>query len=426
MISGNTDIRQLAQGFIQSDRASKDAYFQTQQSQYQGKIRSYTTITQKVNDLQSVLSELSKNESFESFSVSQSQEGFADIEASGNAAAGEYRINVDQLASAQQYALDFASETDPVATSGQMTLGVGGDNFTIDMSTLGAGATLGDLRDAINNDAANPGVQASIVRTSTGVKMLLSSEESGAANTITMSTNGDPAMADIQAAMDGKTEISQAKDARIFMGENNSLELTSSTNTFDNVIDGLKIDVTKVHADPAEQLVFDVGQDSAATEEKLQGVVEKFNSVMLAIDGAREERLAGDSTTRLLTNQVRRDITDFNVGRFGIEITRNGRLEIDSEKLAEFIENDPDGLTQIMGGETGLIQKLDDRLDSYVKGNDSMLVSSKNSAQASLDQLNERMTRFDSRMEQQLNRYIQQFSAMQATISEMQQTSSVF
>jgi flagellar hook-associated protein 2 len=426
MISGSTDIRQLSQSFIQADRASQDSYFNGRQNTFQSKIRAYSTITTKINDLQEVLKELSKGSALEEYGVTQNQEGYAKIEASGNVATGEYRINVSQLASAHQVTLDFASETDPLPASGIITLGSGGSEFSIDLSTLSPGANLADLRSAINSSPDNTGVQASIIRTGGSIKLMIGSEETGAANNLTLSTNGDPAIASIQTSIDNKTVISQAKDAIIYMGENNALELTSSSNTFDNVIDGLKIDVSKVHAEPTESLIFKVGQDSEATEKSLKGVVDKYNAVMLAIDGSKNNGLTGDATTRVLSNQIRRTVSDFNVGQMGIEFDRRGRLNIDSEKLEEFLETNPDGLTEILGGETGMIKTLSERLDTFVKGNDAMLNSAKSSLESNLDNLNDRMSRFDMRMEQQLNRYISQFSAMQTTISQMQQTSNMF
>lgn len=426
MISGSTDVRQLAQNFLQADRASRDKQFNAQMSFFDMKIKAYTGISEKVTELQTLIEDMSAQDTFESYAVTQSQEGFASITAGNNVVPGEYKIHVDQLASSHQYSVDFASETDPVPTSGNITLGVGGDTFNIDMSTLPAGATLLELRDAINEDPNNTGVQASVVRAADGVKLILSSEESGAANTLSMTTDGDPALAGIQAAFDAKTEISAAQDARIFMGENNSIELTSSTNTFDNAIDGLTIDVEKVHTDPTEQLIFEVGQDPEATEERLTEFVDKFNEVMSAIDKSRGDRLGGDISTRMISNQLKKEIADFNVGQFGIELTQGGKLEIDSTKLKEFLENDPDGLTTIFGGDTGLLKTLEGRIDTYVGDKEDMLPSAKQSIESSREKLQDRMDRFDDQMEQKLNRYIQQFSAMQSTIMKMEQSMGLF
>src|SRR5690606_39641375 len=151
MINSGTDIQSLAYNFVQADRASQDQYFSSRKSSYQARLKAYNSISEKVNALQTTLTELSKNKQFEAFKVTQSAEGYAKITAGANTASGQYQISIDKLATAHQVALDFTSETELMPTSGSLTLGVGVDSFSLDMSSLKADATLSDLRDAINN-----------------------------------------------------------------------------------------------------------------------------------------------------------------------------------------------------------------------------------------------------------------------------------
>lgn len=423
MINGSTDVQSLALQFMQADRASQDQFFAQRQNAYQTQLKAYQALTSKINELHSTIDALADKNSLEAYSVTQSAEGYADITASGNAASGQYQINIDQLATAHQVALDFASETDPVATSGQLTLGLGGDTFNIDMASLGAGADLTDLRDAINAHADNPGVQASIVRTGGAVKLMLTSEETGAANVVSMTTNGDPAMADIQTAIDNHTELSQAQDARIYLGANQSLELTSASNSFDNAIDGLTIDLKKTHATAGDVLTFTVGQDGEATREQLQTLVDGYNAI---VDTVSQKGVTGDSTARMLVQQLRRELSGSGISGLGLEFNMSGKLTLESGRLDDALAANPDALTETFGGDTGLLAKLDARLDTFTKGDDSLLKSSSNAVKSSLDQLQDRMDRFDLRMEQTYNRYVNQFSQMQSLVMQMQQTAGLF
>ncbi len=422
MINGNTDVRSLAAQFVQADRASQDQYFNGRKTGYETTLKLYSTLTGKINELRDSLRTLTQNKQFEAFSVTQSAEGFANVSASGSTAAGQYEIVIDRLASAHQVALDFASETDPLPSSGQLTLGVGAEAFSIDLSTLPAGADLSKLRDAINADPANPGLKASIVRSGGAVKLLLKSEETGAANTLSMSTNGDPAMADIQLAIDGRTELSQARDARIFLGDNQALELTSATNNFTNVIDGVTIDLQKVHA-PGETLTFTVGQDTKATKEQLQKIVDGYNGI---VDAVAKNNGSNDSTSRALLQQLRAQFSNAGISSVGLEINRSGKLTVNTGRLEKFLEQNPAGLTELMSGTGGMLQQLTDRLDTFTKGDKSLLKSSTTSITASLKQLEQRMDRFDMRMDRNFDRYVAQFSQMQTMIAKMQQTSSMF
>lgn len=426
MISSSTDIQGLALNFVQADRASRDQLFAKRENEYNQTLKAYSAISEKLTAFQDVLTELKDSGEIESFGVTQSAEGYADISATSNAAAGVYEINIAQKASAHKIAMDFASETDPVPTSGNITVGVGADSFTIDMSTLGDGADLSTLRDAINDDPNNPGVSASIVRTNGSVKLMLGSQETGATNTVSISTDGDPALADFDTAIANKQEISAAQDAKIYLGSNQDLELTSSSNTFDNVIDGIKIDVTKVHADATETLTFEIGQDPEATKEKLQGVVDSYNAIVSELSKQKDGALSTNATLRTIEGQLRRDLSGANLMEMGIEIDRYGKMKINESDFEDALEANPTGLSDIFSGATGLIETLDNRIDTFVKGNDSVIKSSKSMVQSRLDSLQDQMTRFDKRMESVYNRYVSQFAEMQSVIAQMEQTSGMF
>lgn len=426
MINSSTDIQGLAYSFVQADRAAKDNLFARRENEYNATLKAYSSLTTKLNEFKNLLTDLSDSGAIEQFSVTQSSEEYASIVADSNAASGTYEINVSQKASAHQIALGFASETDPIGNSGQVTVGLGADSFTIDMSTLPAGADLSDLRDAINSDPNNPGVSASIVRTNGSVQLMIGSEETGATNTVSISTNGDPALANLDTAIAGQTEISQAKDAIIYLGSNQELELVSSSNTFDNVIDGLEITIDKVHADPTETLSFTVGQDSDATKEKVQEIADAYNAIVSEISKNQEGVLSGNSTLRTISNQLRRDLSGFNLMEMGIEIDRYGKMKIDSSDFKDYLEANPKGLSGVFAGDTGLIATLETRIETYVQGKDAMLVSSKSMVQTRLDSLNEQIMRFDERMENVYNRYVSQFAEMQSIVSQMEQTSGMF
>lgn len=422
MINGSTDIRTLAAQFVQADRANQDQFFNTRKASYEDTLKLYSSLTSSVNELRDSLRTLTQTKQFESYSVEQSAEGFANITASNQAAAGRYDIHIDQRATAHQVALDFGSESDPLPTSGQLTFGVGAESFSIDMAALGGDGDLRALRNAINSDENNPGVTASIVRTGGEVKLLINSTETGAANALTMSTDGDPALTSIQDAMDNKTELSQAQDARIFLGGAGGLELTSASNKFENVIDGVTIDLQKTHQTADEVLTFTIGQDSEATRSELQKIVDGYNKIV----GEAGKNGSGDGTSRRLIQQLRSEFAQAGLTSAGIEFDRSGKLSINSSRMDSFLADNPDGLTELMTGDGGVLKSLTGRLEGFTRGDSSLLGSSTSSVRSSLTQLEDRMDRFDQRMEQTFNRYVAQFSQMQTMISRMEQTASLF
>lgn len=417
MINGSTDIQSLAYQFVQADRAKQDGMFASRKRGFEDTLKLYRDLTSQINSLRDSVREMSRGGQFEAFSVTPSAEGFANIAAGKNAAAGQYQIHIDQLATAHQVTLEFGSEDDPLPATGSFTLGVGGNSLTIDLATLGPDATVRTLRDAINGHDDNEGVRASLIRTDGSVRLMLASEETGATNSLTMSSTN----ATLQAALDNRTEVSAARDARIFLGGEGGLELTNASNRFENVLDGLTLDLQKTHQ-PGESLTFTVGQDMDATRERLQKLVDGYNKIV-------DTATAGDrtnSTARVLLNQLRSELSGSGMTLAGLELNRSGKMTINSSRMESYLETNPEGLSGILSGDTGLLKTLETRLDSFTRGNSSTLRSATTSVQSSLDLLTDRMDRFDLQMDRQMNRYIQQFSQMQSVIAQMQQTFNMF
>ncbi|WKE66541.1 flagellar filament capping protein FliD [Gallaecimonas kandeliae] len=431
-IDNSFDVRSLASQYVAADRAPMDQYFSTQQTYYQSRLKAFNAISSQISSFQDVLAKLKTSDSFEAFGVTASDDSHVSVTASTSATPGQYQFHVQQLAAADQYALDFASDTDPAPTSGILTLGVGSNSFSIDMSTLPAGATISDLRDAINNAADNSGVKATLVRTGGAVKFLLTAEQTGAANTLSISTNGDPAMASLDSAIAAKTQLSTAQDAIVQMGANQSLTINSASNTLNNVIDGLTINLTQVHANATDTTTITVGRDTDATKKQLQDFVDGYNALIDQLkkystaDGDQIPVLAGDGTARMLQSQMRGLFNGLNLGQMGLKTDQYGKFSLDDSKLDDYLAANPDGLNQVLGGTNGMMAQLNTVLDRYVKDDTSVLKASAKSAQANLDRLSDRMDQFDQRMEGLYNRYVSQFTQMQTLVSQMQQTSSLF
>lgn len=439
-LDASSDVRSFVSQLVAAERAPKDAVLKNQKAYFQKRLDAYKAISSKVQSFQQALVKLKKADSFAAYKATTSSEGFAQVTTNASAAPGVYQIHVNRLATAHQVALDFGSETWALPTSGSLDLSLGGEDFSIDFSSLPAGATLVDLRGAINNAADNPGVKASLVRTGSSVRLLLTSEETGAANTIGIGTTAgaaDPQFTALEAAVAGKVELSAAQDAEITLGSASPLTITSKSNKLENVIDGMTITLTKAHTDPAEQLQITIARDEEAMEAQLKTFIDEYNGLVdllkkyttSSADGTAA-LLQGDSTGRVLQQQLREqfnDLTgDLSLGMLGIKTDRYGKLSLDDDKLDKFLTANPDGLSKVFSGSGGLADKLDALLKPYVTGANAVLKTRSNSMQSGLDRVVDRQTQLDTRMEQSYNRYLSQFTRMQNLVSQMQQTSGMF
>ena len=262
-------------------------------------------------------------------SASFSQDGYASATVGTQAQPGSYQFYVEQLASKQQVAVQGLVDG---SLSGTLTL----KDQTF---TLGEYATLDDAAKAINA-TADLGVQATLVRSNGEVSLVLTSSESGAANAFAHSLTGTAATT---------TPLSTAADAQIRMGGSfgsGGIVLTSSSNSFDNVIDGVSLSVNKVHTASDSALTLTVGQDQSATKGKAQSFIDAFNALMTSFDSltasgsdsSARGALAGDSSIRSIESRLngllRTDFAGSSLIDFGISADRNGKLTIDKADVS--------------------------------------------------------------------------------------------
>jgi flagellar hook-associated protein 2 len=274
---------------------------------------------------------------------------------------------------------------------------VGGDAFSV---TTDAATTLQGLRDAINADASNTGVSASLLvvakdpldaAAGTVTRLVLSANDSGSANAIqTTVTDADLANTDNQGLSrfyfaSGDLLNSQlaqtqaAKDARIAV---DGFTAISSTNTFSDVIEGVTLTVLNGPADPLNPALetLAVTRDTSTARGKLEAFVAAYNDLaktvkdLTAYDktSGKAATLNGDSTVRNIAFRIRSTIgaavpgSPGSLSDIGVAFQADGTLKIDSTKLGTALTNQLPGVTQLLTGDSGVGARMDTLLDGFL------------------------------------------------------------
>ncbi|MFC4653839.1 flagellar filament capping protein FliD [Rheinheimera marina] len=428
MAFSSIDPATLASQYTQIERAGKDEVLKAQQTRFTNLLSSYTKLQTSLTSLNDLFTSFVKDKELLSNSGTVSDETALTLSVDGTAASGNYEIFVEKLAQQHQLSLAFGS-TETLPTDGQFELTVAGESFAVDLSTLPAGAKLSDLATAINKAADNSGVLATVMRSNGQAYLVLTSEESGAANTISMNfvPGADSSGADIAGAVAGATTLKSAQDAVFRIGSDNAISLTSTTNTLEYVISGVTIELKKAQQAGDTPLQISISQDSTAVQEKLQKFVDSYNSMMKQISS--DSSLKSDSMARSISNQMRGSFQQMFQGRsltsIGLEFDRNGVLTLDSEKFSEALEQDPLQIEQMLVAEDGLFGQMQSRLEPYTKRS-GLLSSKQQSIQSSIDLVATRQKRHDYSMEQVYQRYVAQFTQMQVTIAQLESSMSQF
>ena len=358
LVSG-IDTATLVEGLV-SIQQSQVSRLTSQKDEIVAQQTAFKGIEAQLLSLRGKLSALgrSQNNIFDAKLATVSDESLVQVSASGSAINGSYNITVNSLATAHQVASQTFSEPESQITQGTLTIQVG-NGSSVDVTIDSSNNTVQGLVDAINFNSDD--VFASLITDSSGTRILLTGQDSGAANTITITNNlGASSGEAIQPDFSGDP-VQQAADASITVGSGTgALTITNSTNQFDNVFEGVAINV--IGADPGKEISISINNDNQAIEEAVQGFVESFNSLMSYIDTQTDYNvdnesggpLIGNRSTLSIQNDLRNrlvfsipglDSTMNQLSAVGIQFNDSGQLFLNSAELQQAINGDVEGVT---------------------------------------------------------------------------------
>ncbi|MFG6176444.1 flagellar filament capping protein FliD [Halomonas sp. THAF12] len=401
-----------------------------QRTEEKAKISAYGRLQSGLEKLQGAIDKLNDASTFTNLTANVQGEGMT-ATVGEDASAGSYEITVNQTARAGSLASEGVS--DP----GAELVGAGGDELTLtfgDGSTSGPislaeGASLQDIRDAINADDT-AGVDASIINDGTSSRLVLSSRESGA-------DAGIESMSFASGTLAGDASTKQAgRDASLDI---NGIAITSTSNTVEDAIQGVTLELEPSSAGETMGLV--VEPDTESLKESVQKFVSAYNEMKSSVGRMTEAtgdvetagELVGDRTVRAIQSQLSRDLTNPVSGgdleimsAVGISLNEKGRLELDEDKLDEVIADNPQGLQDFFAGTTeegGFAGRLAGSLDNMLDS-EGRIQSAIDTAESQVGRLEDRFDRTEQRIERTVERYRSQFSQLDGMIAQMNSTSA--
>ncbi|ELV8722294.1 flagellar filament capping protein FliD [Vibrio harveyi] len=440
------DPIRMATQFATLDVQPFQKRYKLQTDKYQSQLTALGKVETALRDFRTAVKEMnSSTNSVIKNKATTSQEGFFTAEADAKALVGNYQIFVKQVATSHQISTGMPASLDAsteIPAVGSLDFTINGESMSLDLSTVdndGDGkATMTELVSAINNDADNPGVNATLVRSNGQTHFMLSSTKTGVANTINASASGT-GEAWFENAFTSTTEISKPQDAIIRLGsETSGLKLTNASNTFEGVIDGVDLTVTKAQKSGETPIALEVSTDSEGTKEQVDKFVEAYNSLISTIDeytktgGEDQARgvLASDPTMRTIESQVsslvRGEHGGMRLSEIGITLDRSGKMKVDHTKLNEAQRSNSAALGSIFNGDGALLDSLDDMAEPFLKFSSGTFKSRKDALQANLGRIEDKQTTLERKYEMSYKRYIKQFTQMNTLMTQMNQTQSLF
>ncbi|PLC52247.1 flagellar hook-associated protein 2 [Pollutimonas nitritireducens] len=415
----------------------------------QNRLSAYGTVKGAIEMLNTAAAALGKAETFGALKTSVTGDGFT-ATSSSKAIAGQYSVQVNQLATSQTLtSAGLADRTTALASgTGAIDIQITVNGKTQTLTLNQADTSLDGLVKAINSDS-KLGLSATLVNDGSGTphRLLLTANSTGETASITKIETADaglqavigftkvardPAFPDVDTNIGNLTETA-AKNATLTI---NGIDVTSQSNTIENAIEGVTLTLSKKTAEAGALVVT---RDDSVTTKAVTAFVTAFNALQTTIraltsynvDNNEGSALTGDSLARRVQTQVR-DALNVAGGSGGIGslsqlgITTNitdGTLTVDSTKLAAALKDNLAGVQGMFAGENGISAQMTKVANEFIKTGGS-ISTAQDGVTAMLKNLEDQYETTSDRIETKMSLYKKQFTALDTMVAQMNSLSS--
>ena len=432
-IGSGIDIESIVNQLVAVERRPIQL-LQTRQTEIDIQISALGAVRDTVSNFQAGISDLNLSSGFRAFSVTSSDDAVVTASVGEGSVPISSDVEVLTLAQKSKLASSAFVNGDSVVGNGELNISVGVDSFSININDNNN--TLIGIRDAINDNADNAGVSASIIKADDGSHLILTSEESGTLSAINVTVTGDGDGNDTDAAglsnlvfVAGGTqnlqEIDIAQDATLRV---DGFDVTRSSNEISDVIEGVTLSLKDVGT-----AALSVSEDRSIGRSGIEAAVTAYNDLIISLNTQRESTLQGDSLLLAIETRVRQVFTNrVNVEgsnyqylfEVGLTFDRDGVLSLDAEKYDAAIEEDFNGVVQLFTNpDSGFAQAIDSILSSYVQTG-GLIQARTDGLNDSRSQIDGNIERIEDRVALTERRLRRQYGALDGLVGQLNATSN--
>lgn len=448
-LASGIDVDKIVEQLAEVEKKPIES-LRAKEEDYNVMLSAYGNMKKELANLNSSLKDLQFPSDFSSFKAVPEKEELFTASASEFATSGAYTIDVTQVAQEQKLTSGAFTETEETG-EGTLSIQVGsGESFDVAVSST---ATLSDLSNAINESQAE--VKAGVIFDGTSYFLTLTSDKTGAANTINLSVtdadgnNTDNAGLSRLVAVEGGQAFVESKEAKdAIFAIDGVANIHRESNTIDDVIKGVTLTLNS----DGESGKLTVSRDTETVLAKVETFIEKFNNVLTFFFNSQkydrnadaQGTLFGDSTatrinsnlSRLVGNMVQ-DMDSFSyLSDLGIEMKRvldkdseeAGKrfLEIDTAKFEAALNKDPEEavsfFTRNEKGKEGFSVRMINLLSSFTDPETGLLSTSTSGLQTKIDDIDKQVEKIESRIETSEARIRSQFLSLETLIGRYKAT----
>lgn len=406
------DSKNIVKQLTEIERAAPQQRIDKKRDHAEAQISDFGSLASAMDTMKASITALSEREGMYSKNASFTEsDALVPTKLDTTVPAGSYSFEVQSVARSQS--LSFAGFDDPKSAVGEGTLTFNfgdwtrvndpggptdGDpiSFNLDPEAESFSITIDStndslegLRDAINK--ADKGVQASIIFDGSTHRLVVSAP-SGATNELEITASEAAGGADntdnlglsrfahnANIANFADTETQTGSDAVLLV---NGLTVSRETNTIDDVVPGLTLDVLKEA--PGETINITISDDKAFAEENVRAFVDSYNAFLEEIkplfkyneEEERDGSLKNDPLAKSVLSQFRGNIaaevpglanTDYtSLATIGIRTELDGTLSISETDFRKAFDNNFASVQKLFAADTST-SSTDISINSYGK-----------------------------------------------------------
>jgi flagellar hook-associated protein 2 len=436
-IGSGLDISAIVSSLTANYGAAQTNQLNAQQTSLDAQVSAYGTFTSALDTLQSTLGSLQSASQLAGFDATVADPKIASATTSSDAVAGQYSLQVTNLATAASLTSQPISSASSTVGTGTLTIAVGGATTSINIDTTDN--TLAGIASAINSAANNPGVTASIITTSDGARLVLSGTTTGASNAITVTqSGGDGGLSSlVYDPADGVTNMTQTQAAQDASFSINGFAATSPSNVVSGAITGVTINLLGASAANTPTSLT-ITPDTSGAQTSINAFVSALNGVLSSIQSLTSYDpttqtagvLNGNATLQSFQNQLENILDQVNSGGagainslsdLGITADANGSFDSNATTLGNALSANLSSVANLLGGTNGIATKLHSLISSYIQPG-GLLASINQGLQTSLTNVANQQTQLTAELAIYSATLTSQYNAMDTAIASLKET----
>ncbi|WP_194723867.1 flagellar filament capping protein FliD [Noviherbaspirillum malthae] len=442
-IGSGLDINSIVTQLVAAERVPIDNLAAKSKS-FNAKITALGQLQSGLSSLQSAVRNLTPT-GLNKITATSSNTTLLSATTSGAAKSGTYAIEVIERAlphklgtkavasATDKFSVPNAEDPSTPIKTGTLSITING----VESVNLGAGEhSLQDIANAINATGTN--LSGRIINNGSGYRLAISTLNTGAANKISITGTGALASLTYSPTADPSsqdTEQLQApKDAKLSI---EGMPVTRASNTISDAIDGVTLNL--LNAAPGTQVNLVVAEDTGSAKNAVKAFVDAYNSLHTTLgkltaynsDTKTGAVLNGDVAARQITTALRTELStqvSSNSGvktlsEIGVSFQRDGTIALNESKLEKALAADYKDVARLFTATDGYATRLNKKITDML-ATDGVIQSRTEGLRKNIVDVDKQTQRLEARIAQTEIRLRAQFSMLDVTLANMQNTNT--